>query len=192
MRLINARAMSDTPPHLGKQRSILGNRDQSIKDGREVAVERLTGGMSIVSVLGDIDSSSYLTLYHSVTSELYQRRCRCMIIDLAQMSFCSACGLSCLIQAHDTACNLGVDLRLAVPPSTALLSIWQLRDLRDTLTIVPTVTDARIRLEADTTTTPPKGRVRHRPPRPSWPAISTTPRRWRANYPGTPKPPWPR
>jgi anti-anti-sigma factor len=148
MRLINAKAMSSIPPELGKQRSILDNRDQSIKDGREVAVERFTGGMSVVSVLGDIDSSSYLTLYHSVTSELYQCRCRCLIIDLNQVSFCSACGLSCLVQAHDTACNLGVDLFLAVPPTSALMSIWQLRDLRDTLTIVPTVADARTSIRA--------------------------------------------
>jgi hypothetical protein len=92
--LIDARVVSGTSPHLGKQRLILGNRDQSIKDRTGVAVERLTGGMSIVSVLGDIDSSSYLTLYDSVMSELCARRCRCLIIDFAQVSFCSACGLS--------------------------------------------------------------------------------------------------
>jgi anti-anti-sigma factor len=143
MRLINARTVSNTHPYLGKQQSILGNRNQSIKDGREVAVERLTGGMSIVHVLGDIDSSSYLSLYDSVMSELYARHCRGLIIDLTQVSFCSACGLSCLIQAHDAANYSGVDLLLATPPSTALLSIWQLRDLRDTLTIVPTLADAR-------------------------------------------------
>jgi anti-anti-sigma factor len=142
MRLIGAGSVSDTSSHLGKQWSILKTRDQSIKDRREVAVERFTGGVGIVSILGDIDSSSYLSLYDIVMSELCDRRCRHLIIDLTQVSFCSACGLSCLIQAHDAASNLGIDLRLAVPPSTALMSIWQLRDLRGTLKIVPTVAAA--------------------------------------------------
>jgi hypothetical protein len=47
-----------------------------------------------------------------------------------------------LVQAHDAANYSGVDLRVAAPASTALMSIRQLRDLRDTLTIVPTVADA--------------------------------------------------
>jgi anti-anti-sigma factor len=145
MRLINARPVSDSPSELGRQRSSLEDRDQSINGRSELVVERVAGEMSIVSVLGDIDSSSYLSLYDSVTSELYERRCRCLIIDLTRVSFCCACGLSCLVQAHDAACDLGVDLRLATPQSAALMSIWQLRDLRDTLTIVPTVAAARDR-----------------------------------------------
>jgi anti-anti-sigma factor len=143
MRLINAGSVRNMPSDLGKQWSTLENRDQSINNRSGLVVERVKGGMSIVSVLCDIDSSSYLRLYDSVTSELYERRCRCLIIDLTQVSFCSACGLSCLIQAHDAACNLGVDLHLAAPPSATLMSIWQLRDLRDTLKIVPTVAAAR-------------------------------------------------
>jgi anti-anti-sigma factor len=149
MLLINAGAGIDTSSELGRQWSISGNGDEWIDHRCSLAVERVTGGMSIVSVLGDIDSSSYLSLYDSVTSELYRPRCRRLIIDLTRVSFCSASGLSCLVQAHDAARDLGVDLCLAVPPSTALMSVWQLRDLRDTLTIVPTIADTRIRFEPD-------------------------------------------
>ena len=104
--------------------------------------------MSVVSVVDDLDSSRYLRIYDSVMSELYTRHCLGLIIDLTQVTFCGACGLSCLIQAHDTAYHLGVELRLAAQPSAALMSIWRLRDLRDTLTIVPTVADARTSIRA--------------------------------------------
>jgi hypothetical protein len=41
------------PFHLGKLLPILERRNQSIKDRREVTVERFTGEMGIVSILGD-------------------------------------------------------------------------------------------------------------------------------------------
>jgi anti-anti-sigma factor len=105
--------------------------------------------MSVVRVVGDIDSSSYLRLYDGVMAELYERCCHGLIIDLSEVVFCCASGLSCLIQAHDAAQQVGVDLRVAVPPSAALLGIWRLRDLRDTLKIAPTAAAARTSIHAD-------------------------------------------
>lgn len=66
---------------LHKLRSILENPRQSAEDGKVVIIERLPGETSIVSALGDIDSSSYLSFYDIVTSELYKYHCRCLVID---------------------------------------------------------------------------------------------------------------
>jgi hypothetical protein len=90
------------PSHLHEQRSIWESPRRSTEDGRVVIIARLTGRTSIVSVLSDIDSSSYLSFYDSVTSELYEHHCRCLIIDLTLVSFCSACGLSCLVHKRMT------------------------------------------------------------------------------------------
>src|SRR5882672_5348514 len=68
-------------PSPGRTTVDLASRQPVTAASGPVAVERFAAGMSVVTVVGDLDSSSYLKFYDGVMSELYLRSCRGMIID---------------------------------------------------------------------------------------------------------------
>lgn len=143
MRLIDMGKAVDTRSHLEGWPPAVPGCVGSPEHGHTIVVERFTDGLSVVNVIGDIDSPIDLRLHNCVTAELYSQECLRLLIDLSRVGFCGASGLSSLVQAHDAALHLGVDLEIVAPRSAALRSVYRLRDLRATLAVLPNTTFAR-------------------------------------------------
>lgn len=72
----------------------------------------------VIHVAGEIDLLTE-SLLHDHLSKLLASRPECLIIDLSQVSFLGATGLSVLIKARETAVREGIALKLKSPSRRA-------------------------------------------------------------------------
>jgi anti-sigma B factor antagonist len=111
-------------------------------DGTElfsVIVHRLNPADVILHVAGEIDLLAEPVLYAHV-STLLARRPERLIIDLSQVSFMGATGLSLLIKTRGTAGQQGTALKLRSPSRSAARPL-QITGLDRLFDVLPPATD---------------------------------------------------
>jgi anti-anti-sigma factor len=79
-----------------------------------VTVSHQSGGITVVSVAGEVDMATAPELERHVEHELRRAGCRQLVIDLRQTSFLALSGLECMLRARDIADHSGLELRLVV------------------------------------------------------------------------------
>ena len=108
------------------------------------------GQIQVVPARGELD----LALADSLTARGYAaigRQARVLLLDMAGVSFCDACGLSALVQianhADRTGCRYGL-----IAPQPLVVRILQITGLDQRLPIFTSVNEAAIALGYDTQT----------------------------------------
>ncbi|GHD24739.1 anti-sigma factor antagonist [Streptomyces galbus] len=84
-------------------------------DMLQLTVQHPRPGLAIATVAGDVDLHTADTLRREA-SDIIQRRCPHLILDLSQVGFCDSAGLSALIGLWHATQAVGGALRLANVP----------------------------------------------------------------------------
>jgi anti-anti-sigma factor len=103
---------------------------------------RRKGKWSIVDVAGEIDLATGPQLAACLEVIIKHRKHPAhVIVDLSDLTFCDASGLSVLVSAHEQAERRGGQLRL-VCPEGQVLNILRITELTRQLSVHPTLNDA--------------------------------------------------
>jgi anti-anti-sigma factor len=95
-------------------------------------------GVRVVRVAGELDSLTAPLLDHHLQTHL-QGDGRHVVLDLTEVTFLSAAGLTSLIIARDTATRGGIELHLTGAGHRAIARPLEILELRATFDVRPTV-----------------------------------------------------
>lgn len=95
-------------------------------------------GVRVVRVAGELDSLTAPLLDHHLQTHL-QRGGSHVVLDLSEVTFLSAAGLTSLITARNTATGGGIELHLTGADHRAITRPLEILELRATFDVHPTV-----------------------------------------------------
>jgi anti-sigma B factor antagonist len=103
---------------------------------RPFAVERTrSGGVEVVAVEGQIDIATSPRLIASLSEAVAETE-RSLVVDLSAVDFMDSTGLALLLNAHRRVLRRGFGFAI-VCPRDALMRVFKLTDLVDTLRVCP-------------------------------------------------------
>jgi anti-sigma B factor antagonist len=87
----------------------------------DVAVSRPVAGVAVMDLSGELDLATCPQLDRHLEKELCDSHCRRLVVDMGQLRFFAACGLTSLLRAQETAAERQTELRLVVNTSTVAI-----------------------------------------------------------------------